>query len=373
MRENTDKWKLTHLSGGELMLVTDSGKIKLAENTEDDFDLCAYPGGKMDIFAASKDGSLMHISYSEGEVNTKVMLKSRSGDSRVCCIKVLNVNSHIHLFYCIRRSENILVHQIFHVGTVSEPQVIDRVSEKMIYSVCADDEYNLHIIYTDQAGTTKYTKYKNSSKSRISSVVITQTDVRSVSIIANDEGIYGAFTLWESSGASIYVSNVTEGKFLCAVKRVGTHTKTFLVPDDSGFVVKWSENSMCFGVRCTYNMEISGVMIFGKSGDAVKLRCERGIVCADTALCTPSGKIADIEKLYQSPRAAIPKPKGFEAEEMSRKYLGQFDVSTKGEQLMGEFARLEASLEKIAVLLEKSLSLYTQAKSRENNYEEESK
>ena len=353
------------------MLVSDSGIVKLAENTEDDFDLCAYPGGKMDVFAASKDGSLMHITYSEGDVNTKVMLKSRSGGSRVCCIRVLIVNSHIHLFYCIRRSENILVHQIFHNGTVSEPQVVDRISDRMIYGVCADDEYNLHIVYTDQTGKTKYTKYSNLSKSRVASDVITQAEVRSVSVIANDDGVFGAFTVSENSGASIYVSKVTEDKFLCAVKRVSVNTKTFLVPDDDGFIVKWSENSMCFGVRCTYNMEISGVSIFGKSGDAVRLRSEQGTVYTDTVLCTPSGKITDIEKIYRRPSAVTSKPKGFEVEEMSRKYSGDFGTNIKGEQLLSEIARLEASLEIIAVLLEKSLSLYSQSKSSEDVCKEE--
>lgn len=370
MKEKSPKKRFAHLPGGEIVFVTDSEKVKLTENTEDDFDLFALSEEIFHIFAVHNDGSLMHLCYNNGQIDTSVILKSKSSQSRVCKIRVLGVNNHIHIFYCIRRSENILVHQVFHDGILSQPDVVDRLNERMIYSVCADDCYNIHIVYVNTNGSTVYSRYNNSSKTHTPPTAVIHSDVRLISTVFCNSGIYASFVVAETNGASVYVCDVMKGICNCAVKRVSMRSRTFLVPQNDGFTLKWTENSMCFGIKCTPNMEFSRVSVMGKCGDEVRVRIPGETMVTDTTLCTASGNIEDFEKMYI--RQNVPEhyvQKGYEIEEFSARYKEDFTKKSSEDKTWENESKLDEIIAKIDTLSEKISVLCTKKANGEYNTE----
>ncbi len=337
----------------------------------DDFDIFTDDGGAIDIFAVLQSGGLSHIRHSLGQVSGGPVLENRSSDSRVCCVRVMKINSRFHLFYCLDCSDRLLVHQVIDGGDYSmEPKVIDRIGKRCIYDAFCDDDGNIHILYITDEGYMALRSYIYSQKSYTSPKKIADYDARSLAVTLYGGRLYAAFAAVEKGHNAIFACDVSSGRCIAVSRRVHMRTEVCIYPLEDCMCVQWVENGMCFGTELSSGMEHTRVISVGKSKGMLRPKVCRGLLQVSRLPATTSGQLfANAASTLRCREESYDmQPKGYEADAMAQRYM---EVLSKGNEFTHDFKddlmRIEASLERLVMLAEKAMEEYE--KKTNDNFE----
>ncbi len=360
------------LAGNELVLTENEKRITLARGVEDDFDVCLGEDGSIDVFAVAKTGNLMHIRYHKDTITTYSVMEKRSEEKHIRAVRAVALRGRFHLFYCLEGSERLLVHHIAQFGDYgTKPVVVDRIGSKCIYDVTVDENYNFHIIYVSADYRLLYRRFDYSQKAYTVSREVLQCDIRSLASVWHNDKLYCAFCGTEKGRFSVYVCDVFSSNAVAVGIRVHMLSKVALLSADENLLVEWTENSMCFGVECSEELSPSKVITFGKSGGLFGIKAAGGKTAGDRAVCSPSARPFNEEKLVKwSKSEPNPRPKGYVIDQLSKKYLEVLSAKNEFVDFGAEFARIEASLEKLVILVQKALEIHTADSNEEYNGDE---
>ncbi|MBQ8588125.1 MAG: hypothetical protein IJ454_01905 [Clostridia bacterium] len=327
-----------------------------------DFDVFIDDGGVIDIFAVLQSGGLSHIRLGLGQVTGSPVLENRSSDSRVCCVRVMKINSRFHLFYCLDCSDRLLVHQVIDGGDYSmEPKVIDRIGKRYVYDVFCDADGNIHILYTTDEGYMALRSYIYSEKSYTPPKRIADYDARSLAVTLYGGRLYAAFAAVEKGHNAVFACDVSSGRCIAVSRRVHMRTEVCIFPLEECMCVQWVENGMCFGTELRSSMEHSKVMSIGKSRGMLRPVVCRGLLQVSRLPSTTSGQLfANAEGAMKCREESYDMhPKGYEVDAMAQRYM---EVLSKGNEFPHDFKedlmRIEASLERLVMLAEKAMEEY---------------
>ncbi len=362
-------------ASGELVLQNDNGIRELiAVGVADDFDMFIDDGGTTDIFAVLQSGGLSHIRLSSGQVNSYPVLENRSSDSRVCCVRVIKINSRFHLFYCLDCSDRLLVHHVIDSGDYSmEPKVIDRIGKRYVYDVLSDADGNIHILYTSCEGQLGIRSYIYSEKSWTAPKRIGDYDARSLALTLCCGRLYAAFTAVDNGHNAVFACDVSDGRCISVSKRVHMRTEVCIFSEENHMCVQWVENGMCFGAELGCGMEAGKVTSIGKSRGMIRPRICRGVLQISKLPGTVSGQLfanaVSAVKYREDSTEML--PKGYEVDRMAQKYIEVLSEKPGFSHDFGEdLMRIEASLERLVMLAEKALEEYEAQKNPVNTNDE---
>ncbi len=359
------------LANNELVLSFDEKKIILARGVEDDFDVCLGEDGIIDVFAVTKAGNLMHIRYHQDTVTTHSVMAKRSEEKRIRAVRAVALGTRFHLFYCLEGSERLLVHHVAQLGDyATNPIVVDRIGSRCAYDVTVDENYNFHILYVSADSHLLYRQFDYSLKAHTLPRDVLHCDIRSLSEVWHKGKLYCAFCGLEKGRFSVYVCDVFDSSAVAVGIRVHMLSKVAILSMEENLLVEWTENSMCFGVECSEDLAPSKVITFGKSGGLFSIKAVGGKTGGERAVCSLSARPFNEEKLVRWNKPEFgPKPKGYEIDELSKKYLEVLSAKNEFVDFAAEFARIEASLEKLVILAQKALETDTVNKKEEYNEE----
>jgi len=378
MKNGEKNRSVVYIPSGELMLRCESSDdICLCRDISDDFDACVDVNGVIDVFAVNTKGNLCHIRYSGGRIIQNTVMESREAGNRICSVRVIKINNKMHLFYCLSCSERLLVHHIVDFNDYKmEPEVIDRIGKKYVYDVVADEMSNIHIIYSSNNGKILKRTYIYKNKSHTPPEFVADYEARSMGLVCIEDEQYAVFTALKKGHNTVFVCNVLKRDIAVAGVHVHMRTQTSIFPDGEEIIIEWIENAMCFSVRCSKELNLGRVSARGRSDGMIKVR-----------LCEPSILINHMAKNtsgipFTNPRSFALKekttneflPKGYEVDMMSKKYL---EVLSGKNEFASDFKEdlmmIEASLERLVLLVERALERSVNNEKVEYNEEEISK
>ncbi len=375
MKKGEKNRYITRTNSGELVLSRDDGqKTVLFKNMTGDFDAHTEGDGSVDIFGVSSDSNLVHIRYSGEEVMAYTVLESKSKESRICSVRVYKINGRFHLFYCINHTDRLLVHHVVDRSDYAkEPMVIDRIGEKNLYDIAKDEDNNIYILYSSNDTLLKR-KYTYSTKTYSQPETVAEYEIYSLSALCHGGRLYGAFTAADKGRVSVFVCDTEDRNFAEVGVKVHVRTEVSLVPDADGIFVQWVENSMCFGVPCSVSLDKERVKILGRSPGLARPKFIGGEVLVSKAAINLSRQLfcrqEDITVVSKAPQL---EPVGQEVDMLSRKYIEVLSRKNDLVDFERELTRIEASLERLVMLVESALERTSVSIDTENNIVEEDK
>lgn len=360
-------------SGEIILSCDDSEEICLCRGVTDDFDACTDYGGMIDIFAVNTGGGLYHINYSSKGVLVNTVLESR-GDSKICSVRVLRINSKIHLFYCLDRAERLLVHQAVELGNYTlEPQIVARIGRKYIFAAAKDEGDNIHVIYSSDKNKLEGRTYVYSTKTYTPPEVIADYDARSLSAVCAGDACYIAFTALQKGRNTVFVCDSQSKELAVAGVHVSMRSEAAIYFDGDKLKTEWIENSMCFGADCTTKLVRGRVSAKGRSKGMIKVRlCDsRFEACYMASNVSGLPFVNPLSFAVTENRQNDFAPKGYEVDRLSQKYI---EVLSRKDEPARDFKEdlmmIEASLERLIQLVERALSNSVNNEKEEYNIQE---
>lgn len=354
---------------GELVFEKNSGAQVLCSGVTDDFDLCVNADGGFDVFVVSKKGALWHIKVSEDDIHTGIVLENKTGQTRIRGVRVFALNYRFHVFYCLDRSEKLVVHHIvqdddYHLT----PEVIDSIGDRCIYDVALTDTSDIVIIYQSKENNLVMRRFVYSSKSYLAPRKVAERDVRSLCLLCTEDRVFASYVSRDEGRYSAFVCDVSNGSETVAAKVVSPRSQPVLYSLDGNLCVQWTENSMCFEVQCGYDMDSVSISNLGKSAGVARIRTFDGICHCDRANLEPSGKFFRNSELIIYPKANEGfMPSGHSVDELSRRYIEVLGKKNEFEDFAIRLDSMEETLQRLVSLVQRAL----EDKVNDNEYNKE--
>lgn len=356
----TDKNKIiSRNSYGELALKCRGFPDEVIEKKiTEEFDVYVGEKGRLDIFCTTEEGALIHLNNYAGMWQRQKVLERKNENSRIINLRVVKINSSFHLFYCIDSKEKLLVHHVMHEdGNSLNPRVADYVGKKFIYDVCRDESGNIHILYVVD-DVLMYKTYLYTSKSYSPARRICSRTMSYVKLVLWNDVPYAVIKVIENGKGKICVCNIPTGKVRTAVALTGANAEVSAHTDGNRLCIHWLEASSAFEVSCDSELKFEKASSLGRSSGLYRLRAPLGRQKADTCLCNLYRDPFDINiREYDLPENPESKPRGYQVDEMARKYADvlkakAFELQNKN--FTESLARIEASLNRLIVAVERS-------------------
>ena len=245
------------------------------KNVSADFDVIAEESGAISILAVTLSGSLVFFKFLNGEWKKYTVLDSRSGGKKINAVKMLKINGRIHAFYCISYDGRMmLIHHIFEGTDFSrEPQVVDYIGLRCAYSVCTDDSWNIHIMYSDENASLKYTVFSNSQKRYSASAVISEEEVRSINCVFSDNTVFAAYLSREHEYNVINCVRADNGEKHTVGFGVDSLSEPCIFTDGFKIYVQWCERGNSFECSAGFDFRFSKPVSIGQNAGILRVRC----------------------------------------------------------------------------------------------------
>ena len=342
---------------GELILnYDDEHKVILKNNMTNDFDVFSEGNEKIDIFGVDDQSNLVHVIADGENVNSEIVLESRSTESRLSNVRVIKINGRFHLFYCVSHTQRLLVHHIIGEQPL-EPKAIAVIGKSMAYDAVKDEDNNIHFVYSSDDNALCSQKYIYNSKTYGPKEKIAQYDAHSVSVLYFKDKLYCAFTAPDKGRISVFLCDANQKKIAEVGVKVHVRTEVAIIPQDNNIVVEWAENSMSFAVPCNENLEKGRVKIQGRTHGIARIRAQGAETIAQKASLSLSRKLfCDEHKIIRTPKKSEFEPQGQEVDLLSRKYMEVLSRKNNFVDFEKEFMRIEAALERLVMLVERAVN-----------------
>ncbi len=338
---------------GDIVLIDSLGsKRYIAHGFSDDFDAVCNPNGAIHVFGINGSGYLCHICADGERLHTNVILESRGNGNKICSVRVLRINSKLHLFYCLCGKERLLVHHVTELGDYEiKPTVIDRIGKKCVYDVAKDSEDNVYIVYASDDAGLKYSKYIYNRKEHSAPATASHYDAVRISALCFGGMLFASFVASDRGRNNIYLADLFGVNCVTCAVNVRPDSLISLMNNEDTMCIQWVENQMCFSVDCMPSLDISKVKILGKSIGMI-----RNGSC-NTYLESQMLAVSQSGKPFVAVRTILKKSEPrYEVEEIASRYM---DVLSKPHIMENDFKydlmMIEASLEKLIKLIENAL------------------
>lgn len=361
---------------GELVLSAEGTADEvISSDISGSFDACVDEDGILSVFAANNKGTLIHVRKINNSWHTNAVLESKSKENKIKNIRVFRINSKFHLFYCVDYTERLLVHHIASDGDYSmQPEVIDGISRRFVYDVSADDDGNLHILYTGDGGL-MHRMYKYSAKSYTPVRKVCESTILSISSACRGNTPYVSYVAVERGRRVIGLCDISSGRVRTVASGIQPGSECTVYPDESFLKIQWLENSMAFEAAVNDKFEVSKTVPLGKCSGMYRLKIGSLSNLPDRCPCNLYREPFDI-RLKELPVKKQPefKPKGYEVDELSQRYMEV--LRAKADEIREKdfregMARIEASLSKLVSLAEKILAESNNTAQTEYNEEKD--
>jgi hypothetical protein len=331
-----------------------NSKKTILEDVSDSFDCSVYKDGTVDIFASCIDAKLVHVRNFADKNSINVIMESSNKKSKIKNIRVLNINSSLHLFYCIDYSKRLLVHQVITDGDYSkEPEVIDQIGIRCVYDVTQDRMGNIHIVYAYDENTLNYRMYQNTLKTCTPPKTIVQGDVLSVSSYVHMDKLYLSYIQKDMDLKALYFACADDGGISKITSLLRGRSSCALFIKNEKFVIHWFENSMAFEALLDEKFKITRIKSLGRSTGIHRVKNHKSsYLCAFNLKREP---FCDDVLSFEEEKREF-KEKGYEATELLESYKNVLDA--KRQELREDFiteslAKIELSLSNLVKLSEK--------------------
>ncbi len=337
---------------GDILIDSSGSKRCIAHDFSDDFDAVCDTRGAIHVFGVNGLGYLCHVCADGESLHTNVILESRGNGNRICSVRVLRINSKLHLFYCLCGRERLLVHQVTELGDYEiKPSVIDRIGKKCVYDVAKDSEDNVYIVYTSDDAGLKVSKYIYNRKEHSAPVSAVGYDALRISALCFGGMLFAAFVASDRGRNNVYLADLFGGSCVTCAVNVRPDSLISLINNEDAMCMQWVENQMCFSVDCLRSLDISRVKTLGKSIGMIRNGSCNTYMESRMLAVSQSGKpFIAVKSLPKNPEPR------YEVEELASRYM---DVLSKPHIMENDFKNdlmmIEASLEKLIRLIENAL------------------
>lgn len=346
----------------------------VCKNLSLDFDAVAEEDGSVTAAAVTLNGSLLILRMNDGKWKKHTIFDSRSGTKKISSLKMLKINSCLHVFYCIfHDGAMMLTHHIFDGnGNFFNPQVVAYVGLRCAYAVCADDCGNIHILYADEQNRLKYTMFVNSQKRYAAKDCAEEKDVRSVNCVFADDSVFAVCLSHEREYAVIDCirTDIAQKHVIgFGMEHIG---EPYVFADEEKIYVQWCEKGTCFECCANFGDKFKKATAAGTNFKEVRVRSKNnssllGInKCAANASgeISPSAKKAcEIHFLQKDNDFRI---KGAVAETFAKENSEKFFEKYKDAKTDERIYRLEQRLETVEKYLGEIKMQNTKKKSDSN-------
>ena len=338
---------------GDIVLNYSSGiKRCIAHDFSDDFDAVCDTNGAIHFFGVNSSGYLCHICAQGESLHTNAILGSRGNGNKICSVRVLRINSKLHLFYCLCGKERLLVHHVTELGDYGiEPSVIDRIGKKCVYDVAKDSGDNVYIVYTSDDEGLKFSKYTYNRKEHSVPSAVSPYDAVRISALCFDGRLFASFVASDRGRYNVYLADILGGNCVTCAVNVRPDSLISLVNNYDTMCMQWLENQMCFSVDCLPSLDISKVKILGKAGGMIRDGgCNTYTQSQALAVSQSSKPFIEVKSIPKNPEPR------YEVEELASRYM---DVLSRPHIMENDFKNdlmmIEASLERLINLIENAL------------------
>lgn len=266
---------ITVNSSNELLYTVRNEKTEIIyKNVSSDFDVISEGNGNIHIVIVSLTGALLYLRYSADGWKKYTVLDSRGSGKRINGVRLLNINGRINAFYCIEyESRMMLIHHIFDAADMSrEPSVVDYVGLRCAYSVCTDDSFNIHIVFSGENSRLKYMIFSNSQKRYTACDVAPDDEIRAVSCVCVGGGICTAYLSREREYNVISCFRSDTGEKHTVGFGVDAISEPCIFSDGSSVYVQWCEKGYAFECSAGGDFKFGKTQSLGQTSGILRLR-----------------------------------------------------------------------------------------------------
>ncbi len=351
--KNQDKTVITVNSESELIYIPANGRSEIIyKNMSTDFDVAVEEDKTIDVLAVTLSGTLVFLCYAENNWKIRTILDSRGDEKRINAVRLLKINSLIHIFYCISYEERMmLVHQISGEKSFDQkPQIIDYVDSRCVYDVCADDEMNIHIVYETEDMKLRCLRFLNSQKKHTKPADICEGDIRCINAVVYDHTLFAAYLSREREYNVINTVRADTSEKCAVGFGVDAISEPCIFSDGVKLYIQWCERGNSFECSSDEGFSFNRPYCAGMDAHIVRLKSSQSCNLIGIGKClwvkgslTPSAL-----KAYKACIVNLTsefKIKGSDAEDFARKSIDYIERKYESAALEQRLFELEKRLD----------------------------
>lgn len=344
-------------SNGDILLGANGMQERKIYSDITSFDGVCISEDKTELFATTDRGFLVNVSLLGDVIKSKTLMESKGTHREICSVRCLYIEGRYHLFYCIKSSDTYLVHQVFSDDGLFEPQIVDKISNRMAYNVIRDYSSDIHIVYSS-ANEIRCRKYVYSKKMLDSARVICYANPREIQPALYKERLFMAYTEQGAEGIAVNIVSMDSS----VKKKVfsGIKEPQFCInASEYELAVHIIENGVCYEVKSDEFLNVSKPLPVGKSSGIRKVISPDGYICLDgypvNRFMAPLEGFEKFKKDFLSNNKSFGL-KGSQADDFAGRYKDIFEEKVRlmeEETVRQSLSKIEVSLNRLVDMVEK--------------------
>ena len=245
--KNNDNWTFFSDRDANLCFRINDGESEvLQEKCSEEFDACFDESGNIHIAFQMENGELGYIFYDFQNWKRICVLKSKHNKKAFSNLRIFCINQRPELFYCM--SYNYKYYIVHHriMSSLTNPIALDYCCENS-FSICCDNEANVHIIYKSESDEFIHKTFNSSSQSYYDTKINTNENAKKIVCMYDSQNRLNLLCV---SRTKTHYTLSYENPSLNIKKTLGFGTDSLCLPyihtDGNRIIITWHERFFAY-------------------------------------------------------------------------------------------------------------------------------